>query len=139
APLGWGQWQAAVATLTGLIAKENVVGTLGVLFGIEEEGLSTVLAGIYSPVAAYSLLVFNLLCAPCFAAIGAIRREMNSPKWFVFALGYQCLFAYIAALWIYQFGVFFTSGTAGIGTLTAFLSLAGVVYLLGRKQSFIVS
>jgi len=135
APLGWGDWRAAVATLTGLIAKENVVGTLGVLFGSSAEGLEPALSGAFSPLAAYSFLLFNLLCAPCVAAIAAMRREMNSMKWFAFSLGYQCSFAYFAALWVYRFGSLFSGGSFGIGTAAAVLSLIVFVWLLARKKS----
>ena len=109
APLGWGDWKMAVAAVTGLIAKENVVGTFGILFGL-----------------------FNLLCAPCFAAMGAIKREMNNIKWFFFAIGYQCLLAYVVGLCIYQVGTLITAGTFGIGTVVAFVLIIGFIYLLFR-------
>lgn len=136
-PLGWGDWKSAVAALTGLVAKENVVGTFGILFGFAEvaEDGSEIwgnLAGHMTGVAAYSFLVFNLLCAPCFAAMGAIKREMNNIKWFWFAIGYQCLLAYIAALCIYQIGTWITLGTFGIGTVVAMVLIAGFIYLLFR-------
>ena len=138
-PLGWGDWQAAVAAITGLVAKENVVGTFGVLYGfaeVAEDGAEIwgTLAASMTGFAAYSFLVFNLLCAPCFAAIGAIKREMNNGKWTWFAIGYQCVFAYGVSLCIYQFGVLFTGGGFGIGTLAAVLLLAGFLYLLLRPQ-----
>ncbi len=138
-PLGWGDWQAAVAAITGLVAKENVVGTFGVLYGfaeVAEDGAEIwgTLAASMTGLAAYSFLVFNLLCAPCFAAIGAIKREMNNGKWTWFAIGYQCVFAYGVSLCIYQFGVLFTGGGFGIGTLAAVLLLAGFLYLLLRPQ-----
>ena len=138
APLGWGQWEAAVATFTGLIAKENVVGTFGVLYGfaeVAEDGAEywPQLVAAFSQLAAYSFLVFNLLCAPCFAAIGAVRREMMSGKWTWFAIGYQCVFAYAVSLMIFQFGTLFTGGGFGIGTVFAILVLIAMVWLLVRK------
>lgn len=138
APLGWGQWQAAVATVAGLVAKENVVGTFGILYGygeVAENGheLWQTLAASYTTLSAYSFLVFNLLCAPCFAAMGAIKREMNSAKWFWFAVGYQCIFAYIAALCFYQLGMLFSEGAFGIATIVAILLVIAFVYLLIRK------
>ena len=137
APLGWGNWKSAVAAITGLVAKENVVGTFGILYGfseVAEDGTEIwgSLAGSMTAVAAYSFLVFNLLCAPCFAAMGAIKREMNNAKWFWFAIGYQTLLAYIVALCVYQIGTLVTAGTFGIGTVVAFLLVAGFVYLLVR-------
>ena len=142
APLGWGDWKMAVAAVTGLIAKENVVGTFGVLFGfgeVAEDGQEIwgQLAGSLSTVAAYSFLVFNLLCAPCFAAMGAIKREMNYAKWFWTAIGYQTLLAYVVSLCIYQIGNLFLGGSFGIGTVVAVLLVIGFVYLLVRpyKQS----
>ena len=142
APLGWGDWKMAVAAVTGLIAKENVVGTFGVLFGfgeVAEDGQEIwgQLAGSLSTVAAYSFLVFNLLCAPCFAAMGAIKREMNNAKWFWTAIGYQTLLAYVVSLCIYQIGNLFLGGNFGIRTVVAVLLVIGFVYLLVRpyKQS----
>ena len=137
APLGWGSWKMAVAAVTGLIAKENVVGTFGILFGyaeVAEDGAEVwaALAGTMTGVAAYSFLVFNLLCAPCFAAMGAIKREMNNTKWFWFAIGYQTILAYIMSLCIYQIGTLITTGVFGIGTVVAFLLVAGFLYLLVR-------
>ncbi len=136
-PLGWGDWKSAVAAITGLIAKENVVGTFGILFGfaeVAEDGAEYwgSLAGNMTAVAAYSYLVFNLLCAPCFAAMGAIKREMNSAKWFWFAIGYQTILAYIAALCVYQIGTLIIDGVFGIGTVIAFLFVIGFIYLLVR-------
>ena len=136
-PLGWGDWKAAVAAITGLVAKENVVGTFGILYGfaeVAEDGSEIwgTLAASMTTIAAYSFLVFNLLCAPCFAAIGAIKREMNSPKWTWFAIGYQCVFAYAVSLCIYQFGSLFTGGGVGIGTIAAVLVVIGFLYLLFR-------
>lgn len=137
APLGWGHWQAAVAAITGLVAKENVVGTFGVLYGfaeVAEDGAEIwgTLASSFSSIAAYSFLVFNLLCAPCFAAIGAIKREMNSAKWTWIAIGYQTGLAYAAALCFYQFGNLFTTGSFGVGTVAALLVFVGFLYLLFR-------
>jgi len=137
-PLGWGHWQGAVATITGLIAKENVVGTFGVLFGgfdeVAENGwqIWTNMRQVFSPLSAYSFLVFNLLCAPCFAAIGAIKREMNSAKWTWFAIGYQCGFAYAVSLVIYQLGMLFTGGGSIIGSVVAFAIVASILYMLFR-------
>ena len=137
APLGWGDWKMAVAAVTGLIAKENVVGTFGILFGFAEVAENGTeiwgqLAGSMTAVAAYSFLVFNLLCAPCFAAMGAIKREMNNAKWFWFAIGYQTLLAYVVSLCIYQIGTLITAGTFGVGTVVAFILIIGFLYLLFR-------
>lgn len=137
APLGWGDWKMAVAAVTGLIAKENVVGTFGILFGfaeVAEDGAEIwgQLAGSMTAVAAYSFLVFNLLCAPCFAAMGAIKREMNNAKWFWFAIGYQCLLAYVVSLCVFQLGSLFTGGGFGIFTIVAVLLVIGFIYLLFR-------
>jgi len=139
-PLGWGDWKAAVAAITGLIAKENVVGTFGILYNfaeVSEEGeeIWSQLAASMTALAGFSFLVFNLLCAPCFAAMGAINREMNSVKWFFAAIGYQCAFAYVAALWVYQFGRLLSAGSFGAGTVVAFLLLAGFLWLLLRPDS----
>jgi len=139
APLGWGDWKSAVAALTGLVAKENVVGTFGILFGfaeVAEDGSEIwgTLAGSMTSVAAYSFLVFNLLCAPCFAAMGAIKREMNNTKWFWFAVGYQTLLAYVVSLCVYQIGTLLTTGTFGIFTVVAFALIAGFIYLLVRPS-----
>ena len=136
-PLGWGDWKMAVAAVTGLIAKENVVGTFGVLFGfaeVAEDGAEIwgQLAGSLSMVAAYSFMVFNLLCAPCFAAMGAIKREMNNTKWFWFAIGYQTLLAYVVSLCVYQIGSLVTTGAFGIGTIVAVVLIAVFIYLLVR-------
>ncbi len=128
-PLGWGNWQATVASITGLVAKENIVGTMGILYG----GTGTVygnLADAFTGISAYSFLVFNLLCAPCFAAIGAIKREMNNAKWTWFAIGYQCVFAYAIALMINQFGLLFTGSVHIVGTIFAVAVLAFMVYML---------
>lgn len=138
APLGWGDWKAAVAALTGLVAKENVVGTFGILYGfaeVAEDGAEFwgTLAGSYSALAAYSFLVFNLLCAPCFAAMGAIKREMNNGKWTAFAITYQCVFAWLVSFCIYQIGSLFTTGFSA-GTIPAVIVLAGILYFLFRPD-----
>jgi ferrous iron transport protein B len=139
APLGVGTWDATVATLTGLVAKENVVGTMGVLYGfaeVAEDGSEIwgAFAANFTVISAYAFLAFNLLCAPCFAAIGAIRREMNNPRWTWFALGYQTAYAYVIALIIYQLGTFFSGGGFGVGAAAGFAALALLVYLLVRPQ-----
>ena len=136
-PLGWGDWKSAVAAVTGLVAKENVVGTFGILYGfaeVAEDGAEFwgTLAGSMTAVAAYSFLVFNLLCAPCFAAMGAIKREMNNAKWFWFAIGYQTILAYCTSLCIYQIGTLITTGSFGIFTVVAFLLVILFLYLLFR-------
>lgn len=139
APLGWGRWEAAVATVTGLIAKENVVATFGQLYGfgeVAEDGVEIwgTLAASFTVVSAYSFLAFNLLCAPCFAAIGAIKREMNNSKWTLFAISYQCIFAYAVALIIYQIGNLIVYGSFGLGTIVAFAVIAFLLYLLFRPM-----
>ena len=138
-------WKAAVASINGLVAKENLVSTFGVLFGfaeVAENGAEYwgTLATFFTPAAAYSFLVFNLLCAPCFAAIGAIKREMNNAKWTWFAIGYQCGFAYVVSLCIYQIGTFITTGAFGIGTAAAVVIVIGFLYLLFRpyKESTVL-
>ena len=136
-PLGWGDWKSAVAAITGLVAKENVVNTFGILFGFAEAAEDGSefwgsLAGSMSAVAAYSFMVFNLLCAPCFAAMGAIKREMNNAKWFWFAIGYQTFLAYVAALCVYQVGMLVSTGAFGIWTIVAFFAIIGFLYLLCR-------
>lgn len=140
-PLGWTQagegWKMAVAAVTGLIAKENVVATFGLLFGfaeVAEDGAEIWgnLSSVMTPVASYGFLVFNLLCAPCFAAMGAIKREMNNAKWFWFAIGYQCVLAYVVSLCIYQIGTLITTGAFGVGTVVAFLPVISILYLLFR-------
>ena len=140
-PLGWGNWQAAVATIMGLVAKENLVVTYGIIYGIEEaseEGAEFwgTLASSFTPIAAYSLLAFNLLCAPCFAAIGAIKREMNNTKWTLAAVGYECLFAYVVAMIIFQIGSLIIYGTFSVFTLVAFALLGVMIYLLFRKPKY---
>ena len=129
-PLGWGNWQAAVASITGLVAKENIVGTLGILYGGGDGTVYQNLANAFNGITGYSFLVFNLLCAPCFAAIGAIKREMNNAKWTWFAIGYQCGFAYIIALMINQFGNLFLGHASVIGLIFALAALAGMLYML---------
>lgn len=143
APLGFGDWQSTVATVTGLIAKENVVSTFGVLFHIGEEvakddaGLLAAVATHYTAISAYSFMVFNLLCAPCFAAMGAIKREMNNGKWTLAAIGYMCGFAYLVALIIYQIGgLLLHEVSFGIGTIAAILALAFLVYMMVRKNKY---
>lgn len=129
-PLGWGNWQAAVASITGLVAKENIVGTLGILYGGGDATVYQNIATAFTSVSGFSFLTFNLLCAPCFAAIGAIKREMNSPKWTWFAIGYQCLFAYVVSLIIYQIGSAFTGNLSVIGIAVALAALAGLLYMI---------
>ncbi len=143
APLGFGNWQSTIATVLGLVAKEEVVGVFGVLYGVSGDALELVEEGAFGelgPIAqhftalsAYSFLIFNLLCAPCFAAIGAIKREMNNAKWTWFAIGYQTVFAYTVALIVYQLGLLFTGGSFGIGTIVALILVVGYVWLLARK------
>ena len=130
APLGWGNWQAVVASITGLVAKENIVGTLGILYGGGELTAYQALGQAFNGISGYSFLVFNLLCAPCFAAIGAIKREMNNAKWTWFAIGYQCCFAYVIALMINQFGGAFTGSLNILGLIVAIALLVGIVYML---------
>lgn len=146
APLGWGDWKSAVAAITGLVAKENVVGTFGILFGFAEvaedgAGIWGTLSAHLTAAAAYSFLVFNLLCAPCFAAMGAIKREMNNTKWFLFAIGYQCVLAWGVALCIYQIGTWVMTGIFGLGTIVAILLILGFIYLMARpckEEKYIV-
>ena len=132
APHGWGNWKAAVASITGLVAKENIVGTLGILYGGGDETVYQALGAVFTQISGYSFLVFNLLCAPCFAAIGAIKREMNNAKWTWFAIGYQCGFAYLVALMINQFGSAFTGSLNIIGLIAAIAALAFIIYMLVR-------
>ena len=134
-PLGWGNWQAAVASITGLVAKENIVGTLGILYGGGDTSVYANLAQAFTGLAGYSFLVFNLLCAPCFAAIGAIKREMNNAKWTWAAIGYQCGFAYVISLMIYNIGLLF-QGTFSFWTVIAIALLACMIYLLVRKNPY---
>ena len=131
-PLGWGNWEAVVASITGLIAKENIVGTLGILFGNGDGTVYQAMGAAFNGITGYSFMVFNLLCAPCFAAIGAIKREMNNRKWTWFAIGYQCGFAYLIALMINQFGGWFIGAGSIIGTIVAVIVLASLLYMLFR-------
>ena len=131
-PLGWGNWQAAVASITGLVAKENIVGTLGILYGGGDGTVYQNIGAAFTGISGFSFLVFNLLCAPCFAAIGAIKREMNNRKWTWFAIGYQCGFAYLVGLMINQFGGLFTGSVNVIGLIFALAALALMVYMLVR-------
>ena len=138
-PLGWGNWRASVAAVTGLVAKENIVGTFGILFGfaeVAEDGVEMwgTLSASFTAISAYSFLIFNLLCAPCFAAMGAIRREMNNRKWFWFAIGYQTGLGYIVALTFYQLAMLFTKGSFGFGTVVAILAVILFAYMLLRKK-----
>ena len=132
APLGWGNWQATVASITGLVAKENIVGTLGILYGGGDGSVYDAMAAAFTGITGYSFLVFNLLCAPCFAAIGAIKREMNNAKWTWFAIGYQCGFAYVIGLMINQFGSLFAGSANILGVIVAVILLAGLIYMLCR-------
>ena len=132
APLGWGNWQATVASITGLVAKENIVGTLGILYGGGDGSVYDAMAAAFTGITGYSFLVFNLLCAPCFAAIGAIKREMNNAKWTWFAIGYQCGFAYVIGLMINQFGNLFAGNANILGVIVAVILLAGLIYMLVR-------
>ena len=140
APLGWGNWQAAVASITGLVAKENIVGTLGILYGGGDGSVYAEMASKFTAITGYSFMAFNLLCAPCFAAMGAIKREMNNTKWFWFAIGYECGFAYVIALIVNQLGNLFTGQlmTAGNGVvniislIVAFALIIAMIYLLVR-------
>ena len=129
-PLGWGNWQATVASITGLVAKENIVGTLGILYGGGEGTVYQEIAKAFTQITGYSFLVFNLLCAPCFAAIGAIKREMNNAKWTWFAIGYQCGFAYVIALMVNQFGGLFTGHASILGVIVSVVLLVGILYQL---------
>nr|MCR4626605.1 ferrous iron transporter B [Treponema sp.] len=134
----WGNWQAAVASITGLVAKENIVGTMGILYGGEEAWAN--LAEAFTSVTGMSFLIFNLLCAPCFAAMGAIKREMNNAKWFWFAIGYECGFAYLIAFLVNQFGNVITNGITGagsvIGLVFAVAALVGMIYFIVRKDKY---
>jgi ferrous iron transport protein B len=135
-PLGWGNWQATVASITGLVAKENIVGTMGILYnGNGDTSVYQNLGNAFSSIGGYSFLTFNLLCAPCFAAMGAIRREMNSPKWTAFAITYQCVFAYAMALIVYRIGGLIAGQVGfGIGTIFAIVVAIGMIYFLFRKK-----
>ena len=142
APLGFGDWQSAVAVFTGLIAKENVVTTFGVLFNVgaevaeDDPNLWVAVAGHYTALTAYSFMIFNLLCAPCFAAMGAIKREMNNWKWTLGAIGYMCGLAYVVSLIVYQIGSLFVGGSFGVGTVVAILAIVAILYLLVRKNRY---
>ena len=141
-PLGFGTWQSSVATIMGLVAKEEVVGVFGVLYGVAGDALELVengmfnelapIAAVFTPLGAYCFLIFNLLCAPCFAAIGAIKREMANAAWTCFAVGYQCVFAYAISLIVYQLGIWVSTGAFGVGTVAALLCLAALLYMLIR-------
>ena len=138
APLGFGSWKPAVATFTGLIAKENVVSTFGVLYGFAEvaengDEIWSLVAADFTQLSAYSFMIFNLLCAPCFAAMGAIKREMNNAKWTLAAIGYMCVFAYAVSLITYQLGMLFSAGVFGVGTVAALVLLAALLFLLFRR------
>ena len=141
-PLGFGTWQATVGVVGGLVAKENLVAIMGVCYGFAEvseagDEMWGILASEYTGIAAYSFMVFNLLCAPCFAAMGAIKREMNSPKWTLAAIGYMCAFAYCVSLMIYQIGGLITGDVSfGLWTVVAFVVLAAMIYLLVRKNKY---
>ena len=142
APLGFGDWQSTVAVFTGLIAKENVVSTFGVLFGVgaevaeDDPSLWTAVAAHYTPLVAYSFMIFNLLCAPCFAAMGAIKREMNNWKWTLGAIGYMCGLAYVVSFIVYQIGSLFVGGGFGVGTVIAILAVIAIIYLLVRRNPY---
>jgi ferrous iron transport protein B len=128
APLGWGNWQATVAAITGLVAKENIVGTLGILYGGGDGTVYQVMGASFTHITGMSFLVFNLLCAPCFAAMGAIKREMNNGKWFWFAIGYECGFAYVIALIVNQFGNLFTGNMHGAVNIISFIAAVGLLF-----------
>lgn len=132
APLGWGNWQATVAAVTGLVAKENIVGTMGILYGGGDGSVYSAIGAAFTGITGMSFLIFNLLCAPCFAAMGAIKREMNSRKWFWFAIGYECGFAYVIALIVNQLGNLFTGKVNVIGLIFAIALIALIIYMLVR-------
>ena len=138
-PLGFGTWQATVAAITGLVAKENIVGTMGILYGADGSVYEN-LASVFTGITGYAFLVFNLLCAPCFAAMGAIKREMNNTKWFWFAIGYECGFAYVISFIVNQIGSLCTGAVAGVGgiieVILGFVVLAGLVYMVCRKDKY---
>ena len=135
-PLGWGNWQAVVASITGLVAKENIVGTMGILYGAGDANVYTTIGSVFNGVTGYSFLIFNLLCAPCFAAIGAIKREMNNAKWTWFAIGYQCGFAYVIAFIVNQIGSMFMGNGNVFGLIVAIAAIAVIVYMLVRKNKY---
>ena len=132
APLGWGDWQATVAAVTGLVAKENIVATMGILYGGGDGTVYANIGAAFTAVSGMSFLVFNLLCAPCFAAMGAIKREMNSAKWFWFAIGYECGFAYVIALIVNQLGKLFTGDVNVFGLIVAIIAIALIIFMLVR-------
>ena len=131
-PQGFGNWQATVASITGLVAKENIVGTMGILYSAGEGTVYANMAAVFTASSGLAFMIFNLLCAPCFAAMGAIKREMNNAKWFWFAIGYQCGFAYVISLIVYQIGSLILEGTFGVGTVVAILLIVGLLYMLFR-------
>jgi ferrous iron transport protein B len=131
-PQGFGNWQATVASITGLVAKENIVGTMGILYSAGEGTVYANMGATFTAISGYAFLAFNLLCAPCFAAMGAIKREMNNTRWFWIAIGYQCGFAYLVSLCINQIGMLVTKGHFGVGTIAAFVIIVGFIYLLFR-------
>jgi ferrous iron transport protein B len=131
-PQGFGNWQATVASITGLVAKENIVGTMGILYSAGDGSVYANMGATFTAVSGYAFLAFNLLCAPCFAAMGAIKREMNNIRWFWTAIGYQCGFAYLVSLCVYQMGTLFTTGAFTVGTAAALLIIIGFVYMLFR-------
>jgi ferrous iron transport protein B len=133
-PQGFGNWQATVASITGLVAKENIVGTMGILYGAGEGTVYAAMGAAFTHASGLAFMIFNLLCAPCFAAMGAIKREMNNAKWFWFAIGYQCGLAYVVSLVVYQLGNLFAGGGFGIGTVAAILLIIGFLYLLFRPS-----
>jgi ferrous iron transport protein B len=134
-PQGWGNWQATVASITGLVAKENIVGTMGILYGGGDVTVYQALAGVFTTASGFSFMAFNLLCAPCFAAMGAIKREMNSAKWFWFAIGYQCGIAYLVSLVIYRIAGLFTGACSfGIWSIVAILIIVGFLYMLFKPN-----
>jgi ferrous iron transport protein B len=133
-PQGWGNWQATVASITGLVAKENIVGTLGILYSLGDTTVYQAMAQAFTAASGLSFMIFNLLCAPCFAAMGAIKREMNNGKWFWGAVGYQCGFAYVVSLVVYQIGNLFQGGSFGFGTIVALALIVGFCYMLFRKE-----
>jgi ferrous iron transport protein B len=134
-PQGWGNWQATVASITGLVAKENIVGTMGILYGVGDGTVYQNMGAAFTAASGMSFLIFNLLCAPCFAAMGAIKREMNNAKWFWFAIGYQCGLAYLVSLCVYRIAGLFTGAcTFGIWTVVAILIIIGFIYMLFRPS-----
>jgi ferrous iron transport protein B len=131
-PQGFGNWQATVASITGLVAKENIVGTMGILYGLGDGTVYQNMGATFTSASGLAFMIFNLLCAPCFAAMGAIKREMNNAKWFWFAIGYQCGLAYLVSLVVYQIGTLIATGAFGVGTVAAFIIIVGFVWMLFR-------